>query len=104
MALKVYLAMFNSKFNAGLSLLDIDIKFTRNKNNNMLVKTQSYETLLRTKTLTPEDCLTIVDLVSDVNEYISRGKTFWGEDFAGKMVDNGFNQEQVLSPEVELEE
>ena len=93
MALKIYLSMFNSKYNSKLSLLDIDIKFTRNKNNNMLVKTQSYETLLRTKTLTPEDCLTIVDLVSDVNEYISRGKTFWGEEFAGKMVDNGFNQE-----------
>ena len=85
MALKIYLSMFNSTRLDKLSLLDIDIKFTRNKNNNMLVKTQSYETLLRTKTLTPEDCLTIVDLVSDVNEFISRGKSFWGDEFAGQM-------------------
>ena len=104
MALKIYLSMFNSKYNENLSLLDIDVKFTRNKNNNMLVKTQSYETLLRTKTLSPEDCLTIVDLVSDVNEYISRGKTFWGDEFAGKMVDNGFNQGQVVLPKAELDE
>lgn len=82
MALRIILEMFNVNRLDKLSLVDIDIKFTRNKNNNMLVKTQSYETLLRTKTLTPEDCLTIVDLVSDVNEYISRGKSFWGDDFA----------------------
>ena len=85
MALRVILEMFNANRSDKLSLVDIDIKFTRNKNNNMLVKTQSYETLLRTKTLTPEDCLTIVDLVSDVNEYISRGKAFWEDEFAGKV-------------------
>lgn len=92
MALKIYLSMFNSTRIDKLSLLDIDIKFTRNKNNNMLVKTQSYETLLRTKTLTPEDCLTIVDLVSDVNEFISRGKSFWGDDFAGQMQEEPENK------------
>jgi SPP1 family phage portal protein len=84
MALKIILTMFNSGRTDKLSLIDIDIKFTRNKNNNLLVKTQSYDTLLRTKTLTPADCLTIVDLVSDVNEYISRGESFWGEEFALK--------------------
>lgn len=81
-ALKVILAMFNIGRTEKLSLLDIDIKFSRNKNNNLLVKTQSYQTLLSTKTLSPADCLTIVDLVSDVNEYIARGEEFWGEEFA----------------------
>jgi len=38
---------------------------------------------LATKTLAPADCLTIVDLVSDVNEYMSRGQAFWGNSFAG---------------------
>ena len=66
-----------------ISLLDVDIKFSRNKNNNLLVKTQSYHTLILTKTLSPADCLTIVDLVSDVNEFISRGEAFWGSGFAG---------------------
>lgn len=83
MALRIILNILKNKLGMTLSLLDIDIKFTRNKNNNLLVKTQGYQNLLATKTLDPADCLTIVDLVSDVNEYISRGKTFWGDAFAG---------------------
>jgi hypothetical protein len=75
-----------NKLGFNLSLLDVDIKFSRNKNNNLLVKTQSYQTLLATKTLSPSDCLTIVDLVSDVNEFVSRGESFWGDVFAGKVV------------------
>lgn len=81
--LRILLNILNNTLGMDLSLMDIDIKFTRNKNNNLLVKTQGYMNLLQTKTLSPQDCLTIVDLVSDVNEYISRGKTFWGESFAG---------------------
>lgn len=82
-SLRIILNILNNKLAFSLSPMDIDIKFTRNKNNNLLVKTQAYSNLLATKTLSPEDCLTIVDLVSDVNEYISRGKTFWGEQFTG---------------------
>lgn len=90
--LKIILSMFNIGKTDTLSLKDIDIKFSRNKSNNMLVKTQSYQTLIASKTLDPADCLTIVDLVSDVNEYISRGKSFWGDDFAqigGEKSDDG---------------
>lgn len=83
-SLKIILNIMNNRTGTKLSLLDVDIKFSRNKNNNLLVKTQGYSTLLATKTLSPSDCLTIVDLVSDVNEYISRGEIFWGKDFAGK--------------------
>lgn len=75
--LKIILNIMNSQEGMKLSLLDIDIKFTRNKNHNLLVKTQSYQTLFETKTLTPSDCLTIVDLVSDVNEYANRGEEYW---------------------------
>jgi hypothetical protein len=60
-----------------LSLKDVDIKFSRNKNHNLLVKTQSYQTLIQTQTLTPADALSIVDLVSDVNEFASRGEEYW---------------------------
>lgn len=82
-SLRIILNIMNGKLGGKLSLLDIDIKFSRNKNNNLLVKTQGYSTLLSTKTLSPADCLTIVDLVSDVNEYITRGQQFWGASFAG---------------------
>ena len=83
-SLRIILNIINNKEGSDLSLLDVDIKFSRNKNNNLLVKTQGYMNLLGTKTLAPADCLTIVDLVSDVNEYISRGEEFWGDLFAGK--------------------
>lgn len=82
-ALKIILNILNNSMATELSLIDIDIKFTRNKNNNLMVKAQAYSMLLTTKTLSPNDCLTIVDLVSDVNEYVSRGKSFWGASFAG---------------------
>ncbi|HZJ99091.1 MAG TPA: phage portal protein, partial [Tissierellaceae bacterium] len=79
-ALKIILHIFNigRTKDEELGRLDLDIKFSRNKNNNMLVKTQSYQTLLSSKTISPEDALSIVDLVSDPNDYIDRGMTFWG--------------------------
>ena len=79
----------NASVGTDLSVLDINIKFSRNKNNNLLVKTQAYMNLLSTKTLEPSDCLTIIDLVSDVNDFIERGKAFWGEEFANKTVTDG---------------
>lgn len=85
-ALKIMLTIMNAKMGTNLSLLDINIKFSRNKNNNLLVKTQAYMNLMSTKTLDPADCLTIVDLVSDVNDFIERGKAFWGDDFALKSI------------------
>lgn len=85
MALVVMLSILKNKLGFGLSLIDIDIKFSRNKNNNMLVKTQSYQTLLSTKTLDPSDCLMICDLVSDEEAFISRGKLFWEDNFANKV-------------------
>jgi len=84
MALKIMLTIMKNKENINLSLLDINIKFSRNKNSNLLVKTQAYMNLIQTKTLDPSDCLTIVDLVSDVNDFVERGKSFWGDEFAGK--------------------
>lgn len=82
-ALRIILKILGNTEGMSLSLLDVDVKFSRNKNNNLLVKTQGYQNLLATKTLSPADCLTIVDLVSDVNEYVDRGRTFWGSAFAG---------------------
>ncbi len=76
--LKIIFTILKNKGVLNLTVRDIDIKFSRNKNHNLLVKSQSYSQLLETKTLSPSDCLTIVDLVSDVNEYVSRGEAYWG--------------------------
>lgn len=95
--LRIILKILNNKLGTNISLLDVDIKFSRNKNNNLLVKTQSFETLLRTKTLSPADCLTIVDLVSDVNEFINRGEMFWQEQFAGKVAEQPAIQPNIMN-------
>lgn len=84
-ALRIMLKILENKMGFTLSLLNVEIKFSRNKNNNLLVKTQSYATLIATKTLSPADCLIVVDLVSDVNEFMARGELFWGDSFAGKV-------------------
>jgi len=78
-ALKIILEILRNTSGFDLSSMEVDIKFTRNKNNNLLVKTQSYATLVGTRTITPEDSLSVVDLVSDTNDYATRGKAYWDE-------------------------
>ena len=96
--LKIILSIFNLDKDEDLKLMDIDIKFSRNKSNNLLVKTQSYQTLIATKTLSPVDALAIVDLVSDVNEFIERGEAFWGDDFANKATEEAEKQKALEPP------
>lgn len=76
-ALKIILSILKAEEGFELKTRDVDIKFTRNKNNNLLVKTQSYSTMIQTETLDPADCLAIVDLVTDENDYIDRGEQYW---------------------------
>lgn len=97
--LRIILKILNNTMGTSLSLIDVDIKFSRNKNNNLLVKVQSYSELLKTKTLSPSDCLTIVDLVSDVNEFMSRGEQFWGTSFAG--LKEGINKAEMSDVSLE---
>ena len=109
--LRIILNIMNSAMGSEISLMDVDIKFSRNKTNNLQVKTQSYQTLIATKTLDPADCLTIVDLVSDVNEFIERGKTFWGDEFGGKVKEvervdlapEATGDEEVIEKDTEVE-
>ena len=79
MSLKIMLDMMKAKQQVNISLMDVAVKFTRNKNHNLLVKTQSYSTLMATESLTPSDCLTIVDLVSDETDVADRGEAYWDE-------------------------
>lgn len=85
--LKIITTILNKKLGFILEPRDIVIKFTRNKNNNLLVKTQSLMTLLNTKTLDPSDCVQLVDLVTDVNDYSARGRQFWGDEYGNKTVE-----------------
>lgn len=59
--------------------IDLDVKFTRNKNDNLQTKAQAYSTLHGTKTLDPADSLEICDMTTDVVEVVDRGKKYWEE-------------------------
>lgn len=62
-----------------IKLVDLDIKFSRNKNDNLQTKAQSYSTIISTKTIAPEDALEMADMTTDVTEVITRGKKYWDE-------------------------
>ena len=58
-------------------VIDIDIKFSRNKTDNLQSKAQSYSTFIGTKTVSPEDALEMCDVTTDVVEVAERGKKYW---------------------------
>ena len=60
-----------------LKIYNIEIKFSRNKNDNLLVKTQSYSNLIATKTVAPEDAVTICDFTNDAKEITAKGESYW---------------------------
>lgn len=62
-----------------LKIYNIEIKFSRNKNDNLLVKTQSYSNLIGTKTIAPEDAVNICDFTNDSKEIASKGESYWAE-------------------------
>ena len=58
-------------------VIDVDIKFSRNKTDNLQSKAQSYSTFIGTKTIAPEDGLEMCDVTTDVVEVAERGKKYW---------------------------
>ena len=92
-SLRLVLNILREKDIVDLSLTDIDVKFPRNPNNNLLVKTQSLQTLISSKVLAPKDALLICGLSTDTLEMTKRGEEFWGDEFAGKMNNSAENTE-----------
>lgn len=70
----------NKKKLLNLKISDIDIKFTRNKSDNLLVKTQGLMNMKQAQ-VTPDIAFAICGLFSDPNEVYAKSKTFYGEDF-----------------------
>ena len=65
------------EINEDFKVMDLDIKFSRNKTDNLQSKAQSYSTFVGTKTITPEDALEMCDVTTDVVEVANRGKKYW---------------------------
>mgnify|MGYP005766582195 FL=1 len=63
-----------------LKLSDIDIKFTRNKSDNLLVKTQGLMNM-KDSQVPPEVAFVTCGLFSDPNDVYQKGKKYYGEDF-----------------------
>lgn len=63
-----------------LKLSDIDIKFTRNKSDNLLVKTQGLMNM-KDAEVPPEVAFVTCGLFSDPNDVYQKGKEYYGEDF-----------------------
>ena len=63
--------------NIDFKTIDLDVKFTRNKNDNLQTKAQAFSTLHGTRTLDPADSLEMCDITTDVTEVIDRGKKYW---------------------------
>ena len=67
------------KVSKEFKLEDIDIKLPRNKHDNVQSKAQSYSTLMGTKTVAPEDALSIADMTNDITGVVERGEKYWNE-------------------------
>lgn len=63
--------------NIDFKTIDLDVKFTRNKNDNLQTKAQAFSTIHSTKTLDPADTLEMCDITTDVTEVVDRGKKYW---------------------------
>lgn len=84
--------------NIDFKTIDLDVKFTRNKNDNLQTKAQSFSTLHGTKTLDPADALEMCDITTDVVEVIDRGKKYW-EDVAEQNLQLQKRTQEVLQSE-----
>lgn len=81
--LKIILEICKKRIASGiknLEIKDVDIKFTRNKTDNMLVKAQSLMNL-KTAQVAPDIAMTVCGLFSDPNETYYKSKAYYGDNF-----------------------
>ena len=72
-----------------LSMINIDLKYPRNKTDNLSTKVQAIATLNNTKLMAPEDMLEIGDITTDIAEVVQRGEIYWK-----KKSDEAFEDQQ----------
>lgn len=81
--LKLILDICKGRVASGITQLnvkDVDIKFTRNKTDNMLVKAQTLVNL-KSAQVAPDIAMTVCGLFSDPNETYYKSKDFYGDKF-----------------------
>ena len=75
-----------------LKLSDIDIKFTRNKSDNILVKTQALLNLMSAQ-CPPDIAFSVIGLFNDPNEVFEKAKQYYGENLWKKAVSEVIGEE-----------
>ena len=85
---------------------DVDIKFTRNKSDNMLVKSQSLQNMLACG-VDLDTAFNVCGLFSDSTDVVNKSVAFFGEDFwkpkkaeVATPTDNISDNEQTVNPAV----
>lgn len=59
------------------SMINIDIKYPRNKTDNLNSKVTAMATMWGMKVMAPEDVLEIGDITTDIAEVVARGEAYW---------------------------
>lgn len=80
------------------SMINVDIKYPRNKTDNLNSKVTAYAALLNTQTVAPSDALDIVDITSDNAEVVARGEEYWKK----KKEENFEEQQRQLQLQAKL--
>lgn len=83
-----------------LKISDIDIKFTRNKSDNLLVKTQGLMNM-KTAQVDPETAFVTSGLFSDPNSVVAKSKSYFGEDFWKEGSKEQFGNEPKLDKNID---
>ena len=63
--------------NIDLRPMDIDIKFTRNRTDNLLNKSNAFATFMGTKQIAPQDGVALIGITNDPKSMAQRGKKYW---------------------------
>ncbi len=79
----------------------MDMKYPRNKTDNLNNKVNAIATLQNTHMMSPEDILDIVDITSDNAEVIARGEAYWDKQDEGdsNQLDDLGDKKQTLERE-----
>lgn len=85
-----------------LKMSSIDIKFTRNKSDNMLVKSEALQ-MLKQAQVAPEVAFNVVGLFSDSNDVYAKSKEFFGDTF-WKEIENAVSKEPTENTDTQTVE
>ena len=102
--LKIILEICKNSIGSGiknLKLKDVDIKFTRNKSDNLLTKAQSLLNLKQAQ-IAPDIAMTVSGLFSDPNETYYKSLKYYGEDNLWKESKN--NDESLRTSSTSMDE